>query len=60
MPETYQGWCAALGVTHAHCPWDCEHPQPFCLQPGQLVCGRCWHVAGERTEMVPCTPEVCA
>lgn len=59
MPETYEAWCQALGVTHAHCIYDCEHPQPFILLPGVLVCGRCWFICGERTEMVPCTPEVC-
>ena len=54
----YTVWCRERNVTHAHCPHECEHPQPFMLD-GKLVCGRCAIVCGEIVEMVPCTPEDC-
>ena len=54
----YTEWCEARGVTHAHCPDGCEHPQPFILE-GVLVCGRCYFVYREVVAMVPCTPEYC-
>jgi len=54
---------------HLHCPFDCEHPQPFVLAETQPVglqhyasktfCGRCWHKDGVMTEMVVCTPKTC-
>jgi hypothetical protein len=55
---------------HSHCPFGCEHPQPFTLadvqaEPeytkyaGKSFCGKCWHVWGLMTEMVLCTPETC-
>lgn len=56
--QTYNRWCAQRGVTHAHCPYECEHPQPFVLD-GVLVCGRCAFVDDTITPMVPCTPETC-
>jgi len=56
---TYSEWCKAHGCDHAHCPYDCEHPQPFCLDDGRLVCGRCAIIDHEIVEMVPCTPEHC-
>lgn len=43
---------------HYHCPYDCEHPQPF-EADGVLYCGRCWFVCRELTVMVLCTPETC-
>jgi len=57
-PLTYSEWNIAHGVTHAHCPNDCEHPQPFMFE-GELVCGRCYFVHGKTVMMLPCTPEVC-
>lgn len=57
--STYIGWCVARGCSHAHCPHDCESPQPF-VDGERLLCGRCWHLEGIETEMVPCTPEMCA
>ena len=33
----YQKWCEARGVTHAHLPHDCQHPQPFML--GEVLAG---------------------
>lgn len=51
-------WYAEQGVTHAHCPCGCEHPQPFILN-GKLVCGVCAIQDGKICEMVPCTPDVC-
>ena len=59
LPETYKDWIAMHGVEHTHCPYDCDHPQPFILEPGSLVCGKCWFIHRIRTEMVPCAPEVC-
>lgn len=60
----YTAWCETKGVTHAHCPYDCEHPQPFVATlkgetEAQLFCGRCWHIEGVVTPMVPCVPETC-
>lgn len=54
----YTDWCDNEGVSHAHCPLECEHPQPF-TSDGKLYCGKCWFDSWTLTEMVPCTPEVC-
>lgn len=51
-------WYTAHNCTHAHCPGDCEHPQPFILDD-KLVCGRCYFKYDEVVEMIPCTPQVC-
>lgn len=64
MTDHYADWCRAHGVTHGHCKWLCEHPQPFAVVLAgetavRLVCGRCWAVDGVVTEMTPCVPEVC-
>jgi hypothetical protein len=47
---------------HAHCPCDCEHPQPFqawiegiCVE----LCGCCWVRYEAVCVMIPCTPENC-
>lgn len=58
MSGDYANWCKAKGVEHAHCPFKCEHPQPF-THEGQLYCGRCWFLERKVTVMIPCTPEVC-
>lgn len=55
---TKQEWYAKHNCQHAHCPDECEHPQPF-LDGDEMLCGRCWHLFGERSLMIPCTPEVC-
>jgi hypothetical protein len=55
----YADWCAARGVTHAHCPCGCEHPQPFLSCTGLLICGACWALARAWCAMVPCTPAAC-
>jgi hypothetical protein len=56
----YGRWCEAHGCTHAHCPFDCEKPQPvYDWKAGELLCMRCWVKDGVRTVMVPCVPEVC-
>lgn len=44
---------------HHHCPFGCEHPQPFVGLDGKLYCGRCDAIDGILTEMVLCTPETC-
>lgn len=54
---TTEEWYLAHGCDHAHCPCDCEHPQPW-VTGDRLVCG-CCAVDGELCDMVPCTPEVC-
>ena len=56
MGLNYRQWCEERGVSHAHCPYDCEHPQPFVAPNGKLYCGRCWVAAEMITEMVPCGP----
>jgi hypothetical protein len=48
-----------IELDHDHCPYDCEHPQPF-RQGDKSFCGRCWFVCGILTPMVQCTPETCA
>jgi hypothetical protein len=55
---TYQQWCRWEGVMHAHCPCECEHPQPF-VSDGVLYCGRCAAIERRETRMVPCTPDIC-
>lgn len=55
-----QDWYGRHRCDHAHCPRECEHPQPFMLADGRLVCGLCAIIGGELIEMVPCTPEVCS
>lgn len=55
----YRVWCIERGVTHAHCPDGCEHPQPFVATTGELLCGRCWHKYRQITVMQPCHPETC-
>jgi len=59
MSVTYSEWCLQHDCDHAHCPYDCEHPQPFVLDDGRLVCGRCAIIDHEIVEMVPCTPATC-
>jgi hypothetical protein len=60
MPyATTAKWYTAHNCTHAHCPHDCEHPQPQ-LDGDDLLCGRCLVIERRRTPMLPCTPEVCA
>ena len=60
----------AVRQPHLHCPFDCEHPQPFTLAKvqadpahqqyaGKTFCGKCHHDCGIMTEMVPCTLETC-
>jgi hypothetical protein len=49
-----------MAEDHAHCPYDCEHPQPIRnVLDGKLYCGRCWIVDNVKSEMVPCTPATC-
>ena len=49
------------GVSHMHCPYDHEKPQPFRLTEAGRVwyCGKCWHDDKELVECVPCTPNIC-
>ncbi len=51
---TENEWLKAHGVTHAHCPFGCEHPQPYMDAKGEYICGRCAFVDGLRTLMIPC------
>lgn len=55
---TKREWYEKHGCTHAHCPHECEHPQPL-LDGDELLCGRCLILCGERSAMIPCTPETC-
>jgi hypothetical protein len=55
---TYAEWCRENGVSHAHCPRLCEHPQPF-VEGGRLYCGKCEADDGVLTECVPCVPGLC-
>lgn len=58
---TPRDWYDAHGCNRAHCPCDCEHSQPFIDDStGDLICGRCWFLDGERTLMVPCLPAASA
>lgn len=58
--ESFEEWCDKHDCDHAHCPYDCEHPQPM-LDGGDLICGKCLHDSDgeEIVKMVPCTPEIC-
>lgn len=51
-------WYRRHGCTHAHCPYHCEHPQPFVYE-GRLLCGRCAVKDDEAVDMIPCVPETC-
>lgn len=51
-------WCVDRGADHAHCPLDCEHPQPILTVDG-LICGRCAVIDGVVTLMEPCLPNTC-
>jgi len=59
-PISYAEWCIRHDCAHAHCPCECEHPQPFIGDNGRLYCGRCWFVDKVMTLMIPCTPAICA
>jgi hypothetical protein len=56
--QTTREWYERHDCTHAHCPFDCEHPQPI-LDGDELLCLRCLTFEGRRTPMIPCTPETC-
>lgn len=56
---TYSEWCGKYGCDHAHCPNECDHPQPFIIEKNRLICGRCAILDKEIVEMVPCSPEIC-
>jgi len=54
----YAAWCAAHNCQHAHCPYGCDHPQPF-EHEGKLYCGKHWFDDLELVEMVPCDETIC-
>jgi hypothetical protein len=54
--NTIEEWYDLYG--HGHCPFDCDHPQPF-IKDGKVLCGKCYFMSNIETEMVPCTPEIC-
>jgi hypothetical protein len=56
---TEREWYERHGCDHAHCPFECEHPQPFMID-GDLVRGRCVIKNSEIVKMIPCTPDVCS
>jgi hypothetical protein len=56
--EEYATWCAAHGCDHAHCPGECERPQPFVLE-GVLYCGKHWFDDRTLLPMLPCREGVC-
>jgi hypothetical protein len=56
---TKQEWYRRHACDHAHCPFLCEHPQPFMTDDNQLICGRCWFIEERVTVMQPCVPGVC-
>lgn len=43
---TYTEWCKLHNCDHAHCPCKCDHPQPFVLDDGRLICGQCALIDG--------------
>lgn len=51
--KDYGGWCQFFNVNHAHCPDNCEHPQPIVVDH-KLICGRCWFKYNQITLMTPC------
>lgn len=51
--KTYDDWCKKYGISHGHCPYGCEHPQPF-VRDEKLYCGRCWFKDGILTEIEIC------
>jgi hypothetical protein len=59
--ELKEEWYKQHNCTHAHCPYECEHPQPFiCSElPIELACGKCWWDTKTIVKMIPCIPESC-
>jgi hypothetical protein len=53
-------WYESHHCSHAHCPNDCEHPQPFLAADGRLLCGRCSVYGQQAVEMLPCDEDLCA
>jgi len=53
-------WYQQNGCEHAHCPYDCDHPQPI-MDGEKLICASCLHASQGKAfvEMIPCTPDVC-
>jgi hypothetical protein len=51
-------WYKKNNCEHAHCPDNCEHPQPF-MRNSKLLCGRCWFKFNEEVEMIPCDQDIC-
>jgi len=51
-------WYKEHNCDHAHCPRDCEKPQPS-LIGNRLLCMKCYILEGIESEMAPCTPATC-
>lgn len=51
-------WYKVNDCSHAHCKYECEHPQPFMLED-RLICGRCYILDNEVSEMIPCNSKTC-
>ncbi len=51
-------WYSQHDCTHAHCPLECEKPQPM-LRDGKMLCMKCWVLDGIESEVIPCTPSLC-
>lgn len=58
MKTDYQIWSELHNCTHGHCPYGCEHPQPF-MHKNKLICGQCAVMCNEILEMIPCDPNDC-
>lgn len=52
-------WYKKNNCEHAHCPLECDKPQPSIGPDGELYCMRCLCLFGIETKMVPCTPDIC-
>ncbi len=53
-PDPNEFWYQKYNCSHAHCPYSCEHPQPFLLYGWVLICGACFFKNEEITFMIPC------
>lgn len=55
---TKEDWYKSNNCEHAHCPYECEHPQPM-MDGHNLICGKCLNDSQILTKMIPCNPETC-
>lgn len=57
LDSAYTLWCKMNSVSHGHCLYGHEHPQPANYAgDARLICGKCWFDDLIAVEIVPCRP----